>query len=92
MQKILSIVGVVLVGLVTVSVILGLILNALAKEVSPPGQMIDVGGYKLHFNCAGPENDLPPIIVESGQATPTPVYHWLQKNLSVTGKVYRKLH
>lgn len=30
----------------------------------PPGEMVDVGGYRLHFNCVG--NGNPTVVLESG--------------------------
>lgn len=31
----------------------------------PPGRMIDVGGYRLHINCLGPE-DAPSVVFDAG--------------------------
>lgn len=60
----------------------GLILNGVAKDVPAPGRLVDVGGYKLHINCAGPENDLPPVIIEAGVGMPSPMFHWFQQSLA----------
>jgi pimeloyl-ACP methyl ester carboxylesterase len=35
-----------------------------AKQFPAPGQMIDVGGYKLHIYCTGPETDQPTVILD----------------------------
>lgn len=38
--------------------------NADAKAYPPPGRMVDVGGYRLHFNCKG--SGSPTVIIEAG--------------------------
>ncbi len=38
----------------------------LAKQYPAPGQLVDVGGYKLHINCMGQGS--PTIILEAGQS------------------------
>ena len=35
-----------------------------AKAYPPPGQMVDVGGYRLHINCTG--SGSPTVVIESG--------------------------
>jgi pimeloyl-ACP methyl ester carboxylesterase len=35
-----------------------------AKAYPPPGQLVDVGGYRLHINCTG--EGTPTVVVESG--------------------------
>jgi len=35
-----------------------------AKAYPPPGQLVDVGGYRLHINCTGTGN--PTVIIEAG--------------------------
>src|SRR5262245_33658318 len=35
-----------------------------ARAYSPPGQMVDVGGYRLHINCVGAGS--PTVVIESG--------------------------
>jgi pimeloyl-ACP methyl ester carboxylesterase len=40
----------------------------LAEKYPPPGQMVDVGGYRLHINCQGSKQgaDSPTVVVEAG--------------------------
>lgn len=38
--------------------------NQVAKNYSPEGKMIDVGGYRLHVNCVG--HGQPTVILEAG--------------------------
>ena len=35
-----------------------------AKAYPPPGQMVDVGGYRLHINCTGTGS--PTVVIEAG--------------------------
>ena len=42
------------------------------RAFPPPGQMIDVGGYSLHLNCAGQNADgQPTVILEPGLGVDT---------------------
>ncbi len=40
---------------------------SLAQAHPPPGQFIDVGGYRLHLNCIG-EGNGPTVLLEAGNA------------------------
>ena len=55
-----SIIGLALVGYIYESVAEA----ADAKAYPPPGQLVDVGGYRLHINCAG--SGSPTVIIEAG--------------------------
>ncbi len=57
--------------------IAGLIVAALMARAAPsmaqkppagpaPGQLIDVGGHKMHIRCVGPANGTPTVILEAG--------------------------
>src|SRR6476619_5694872 len=35
-----------------------------ARAYPPPGQMVDVGGYRLHINCAGTGS--PTVVIDAG--------------------------
>jgi len=87
MKKIFKIVGALLAALLVLPVAIGLIWKSLTPNIPAPGKLYDVGGHRLHINCTGPDNDLPTVIVEAGLGGPTPFYHWVQENLSQTGKV-----
>lgn len=90
MKKILKIAGLVLLGLIATPLIVGQFLRLIASDVPPPGELYDVGGYRLHINCQGPaggDNGLPTVIVEAGAGTPSPTYHWLQQGIAETTQV-----
>jgi pimeloyl-ACP methyl ester carboxylesterase len=37
-----------------------------ARAYPPPGQLVDIGGYRLHIDCAGPETGGPTLILDHG--------------------------
>ena len=40
---------------------------AASPPIAPPGQLIDLGGWRLHLNCSGPSNpSRPTVILEAG--------------------------
>ncbi len=47
-----------------------------ARAFPTPGQLIDVGGYRLHLHCMGTGN--PTVILESGQANSVSVWTRVQ--------------
>ena len=40
------------------------------RQFPPPGQLVDVGGYRLHLSMMGAQHDGPTVILESGLAFP----------------------
>jgi len=64
-RRIISIVMLIIVILVVGTGVAGAIAKAnLAKKYPAPGQMVDVGGYKMHINCIGQGS--PTVILEAG--------------------------
>ena len=51
-------------------------LGAEAGKLSPPGQMVDVGGYRLHVYAEGPRTGTPTLVFLSGAANVDPVYNF----------------
>src|SRR5262245_9656826 len=37
-----------------------------ARAYPPPGQLVDIGGYRLHIYCTGPETGGPTLILDHG--------------------------
>lgn len=53
------------------------------KTSPPPGQRIDVGGFRLHLYCSGSnDNNVPTVLIEAGCGCSLVFYTWLQKKLS----------
>ena len=56
---------VLIIGLVLVGYIYESLAEAAdAKAYPPPGQLVDVGGHRLHLNCTGTGS--PTVIIEAG--------------------------
>ncbi|MEZ4869513.1 MAG: alpha/beta hydrolase [Caldilineaceae bacterium] len=55
------------------------------RAFPPPGQLVDVGGYRLHLSCIGQGS--PTVILESGQANSLAVWSWIQPEIAKTTRV-----
>ncbi len=56
-----------------------------ARRYPPPGQLVDVGGYRLHLVCQG--QGAPPFVLESGAAGPGLMWQLVQPELAQTHRV-----
>lgn len=56
-----------------------------AKAYPPPGQMVDVGGYRLHINCTGEGS--PTVVVESGWGDFSAAWGWVQPEVAKTTRI-----
>jgi len=56
-----------------------------AKAYPPPGQMVDVGGYRLHINCTGEGS--PTVVVESGWGDMSATWGWVQPEIAKTTRI-----
>jgi pimeloyl-ACP methyl ester carboxylesterase len=56
-----------------------------AKAYPPPGQMVDVGGYRLHINCTGKGS--PTVVIESGWGDMSASWAWVQPEIAKTTRV-----
>lgn len=64
--RIISIVMLIVLILVIGTGVAGAIAKAnLARQYPAPGQLVDVGGYKMHINCTG--HGSPTVILEAGR-------------------------
>ena len=55
------------------------------KAYPPPGQMVDVGGYRLHIHCAGEGS--PTVVIESGWGEMSASWAWVQPEVAKTTRV-----
>jgi pimeloyl-ACP methyl ester carboxylesterase len=77
-------------ALFVVLIVVTLLLGAKAKadliaKYPPPGQMVDVGGYRLHINCAGTGS--PTVVMEAGLGEPSLMWALVQPQVSTTSRV-----
>src|SRR5512145_2203434 len=56
-----------------------------AKAYPPPGQMVDVGGYRLHINCTG--SGSPTVVVESGWGDMSATWGWVQPEVAKATRI-----
>lgn len=64
----------------------GALVRAQVRAGHPaPGQMVDVGGYRLHIHCEGQGS--PSVIILAGSGVPSPYYHLIQAGAAQTTRV-----
>jgi pimeloyl-ACP methyl ester carboxylesterase len=56
-----------------------------AKAYPPPGQLVDVGGYRLHINCSG--SGSPTVVIESGWGDMSASWGWVQPEVAKTTRI-----
>lgn len=56
-----------------------------ARANPPPGQLVDVGGYRLHIHCAG--SGSPTVVIESGWGEYSATWGWVQPEVAKTTRV-----
>jgi pimeloyl-ACP methyl ester carboxylesterase len=56
-----------------------------AQAFPPPGQMVDVGGHRLHLHCTG--SGSPTVIIEAGWGGWSASWSWVQPEVAKTTRV-----
>lgn len=56
-----------------------------AKAYPPPGQLIDVGGHRLHINCTGTGS--PTVVIDAGLGDWSTVWAWVQPDVAKATQV-----
>jgi pimeloyl-ACP methyl ester carboxylesterase len=56
-----------------------------AKMYPPPGQLVDVGGYRLHINCTG--TDSPTVVIDAGWGDWSTAWGFVQPEVAKTTRV-----
>jgi pimeloyl-ACP methyl ester carboxylesterase len=58
------------------------------RNYSAPGQLVDVGGYRLHIYCVGENVDgRPTVILEPGLGATSSAWAWIQPEVAKTTRV-----
>jgi len=84
--RISRIVMLVILILVLVTLTAGAIAKSnLAKQHPAPGQLVDVGGYKMHINCTGQGS--PTVILDAGFADYSATWAYVQPEVAKTTRV-----
>ena len=55
----------------------------------PMGELVDVGGFRLHINCFGEKSPEPTLVIEGGSGVPEESFHWLSEGLKDHMRVVR---
>jgi pimeloyl-ACP methyl ester carboxylesterase len=56
-----------------------------ARVYPPPGKLVDVGGYRLHINCAG--TGAPTVVIDAGLGDWSTMWAWVQPEVAKTTRV-----
>lgn len=56
-----------------------------SKNFLPPGQMVDVGGYRLHLNCTG--SGSPTVVIDTGWGDASAGWGWVQPEVAKTTRI-----
>jgi pimeloyl-ACP methyl ester carboxylesterase len=56
-----------------------------ARAYPPPGQMVDVGGYRLHLNCTG--SGSPTVVIDTGWGDASAGWGWVQPEVAKTTRI-----
>ncbi len=72
--------------------VLGAVAQAIAtrrdkRHFPPPGQLVDVGGHRLHLNVMGEGKASPTVLLEAGMASISSNWGWVQRELAKTTQV-----
>jgi pimeloyl-ACP methyl ester carboxylesterase len=76
--------------LVLVLILAGTIYESVSEAADiqaypPPGQMVDVGGYRLHIKCTGTGS--PTVVVEAGFGDTSASWGWVQPEVAKTTRI-----
>jgi pimeloyl-ACP methyl ester carboxylesterase len=56
-----------------------------AQAFPPPGQMVDIGGYRLHINCTG--SGSPIVVIDAGWGDASAGWGWVQPEVAKTTRI-----
>ena len=89
LKKVLKWMGLSIGGLLLLMILAGVCLRLFNPKPQPPGELIDIGGFKLHINAVGKRNHKPTLVIESGAGAPSEYYYWLGELLKDSIRVVR---
>jgi len=87
--KVLKWIGLSVGLLLIIVIVTGLVLRLFSSAPQPPGELVDIGDFKLHINSTGAKNKLPTLIIEGGNGMASEYYHWLSEGLKDRMRVVR---
>ncbi|OJJ17014.1 hypothetical protein BKI52_30315 [marine bacterium AO1-C] len=88
--KVLKWIGISISSLLVLIIMAGLAFRLFGPQQHPPlGELIDIGGFKLHINRTGEKNNQPTLVIEGGAGSSSEYYHWLSEGLKNHMRVVR---
>jgi len=87
--KILKWIGLSIVSLLLLIILVGLCFRLFSAKPQPPGELVDIGGFKLHINSTGEKNNRPTLVIEAGAGGHSEYYNWIAEGLSDSIRVVR---
>jgi pimeloyl-ACP methyl ester carboxylesterase len=57
------------------------------RTYTPPGQVVDIGGRRIHMVVRGNDSGRPTVILEAGMASFSSNFYWVQNELAATTRV-----
>lgn len=57
------------------------------RRFPPPGQLVDIGGRRLHLNIMGEDNGGPTVILEAGMVSFSSNWAWVQPEVAKVARV-----
>lgn len=88
--KVLKWIGLSVGSLLVLIILVGLAFRLFGpKPHQPMGELVDIGGFKLHINAAGEKGNQPTLLIEGGLGLPSEHYHWLSEGLKDSLRVVR---
>ena len=77
-------------ALVAMLIVIGLSSQAILSKIdaakfTPPGQLVDISGFKLHLNCTGQGS--PTVILDTGLGVPAASWALVQREVAKTARV-----
>lgn len=57
------------------------------RRFQPPGQMVDVGGYRLHVHVTGEATSAPTVILDAGMISFSSNWAWVQPEVAKVARV-----
>ncbi|MEO0339857.1 MAG: alpha/beta hydrolase [Bacteroidota bacterium] len=87
--KLLKWFGILIGSIIFLILFAGFTYRIFGPKPQPPGDLVDVGGYKLHINAVGEKNSQPTVVIEAGLGVPSEHFYWLGEGLKDSLRVVR---
>ncbi|MBX2870983.1 MAG: alpha/beta hydrolase [Saprospiraceae bacterium] len=87
--KILKWIGLLIGSILILIIFAALVFRLFDSKPPAPGELVDIGEFKLHLHAEGDRNNKPTLVIEGGLGVPSDHYHWLSAALKDSMRVVR---